>query len=448
MLQRSFSRRDILSGIKSASAVGALGLTGAFALPRPSHAWWVAAIQAAAAVASAIASFTQRGDGGLAAYLASIRELQLETINQLIAVRTQLADLHSKIMQIPEVVEGLLDQKFLQHYQSQLYGAFDEFREVVALRSSSRQLSSDELSAKKLKENRLRERIVETRQTLQNFAAISGGPHAAMIASFIFPIELSARYFIGEPKEVIREAIHQYRSWRSTILDSNNEFSTPRYLAKWLKIEQKRHKDAGDRSQLAWLSLSDGLHEAPLQGADACFSYQEITPGGFPPAWNCERSDPNSYYFSLHCKKLPDKVGSESRIYIQIKKEERLQDGVKIISLRSPYVREYPLIDAKMSHAIRFFQESNYDTDSPPRYMVVPLPCSVTKGPPRPASDRLIVIKADREYLKAQREIESLYDDVEGINEARFRIGLAANAHVIASSLEDRFKDAERYYAT
>ena len=150
--------------LKAGSATGLAGLVCPIGLcmnSSPAHAWFVIVMQAAAAAASLVAQFTKRGDGGLGAYLESIRELQMETLKQLAAIRGDILQLHSEIRKLPQIIEGLLDQNSTNHLEAQLGAAFDEFRECVALRSSKRTLNQSEKLQLIDKQKTLRNRIVE-----------------------------------------------------------------------------------------------------------------------------------------------------------------------------------------------------------------------------------------------------------------------------------------------
>jgi hypothetical protein len=180
------NRRRFLSSI-AYPAAGALGvLDGRPVYVRPATAWIVAAVQIAAAFASIVSKFAERSDGGLSALLTSIRNLQLETINLLVQIRQSLAEISIEIRRLPGQIDGLLDAKFLQQYEAELFGAFREFQECVAARSSTRQLTDTEIETLKLKQRRLRDRIVEARQTLQSFNSIAGLPHSALLSVFIY----------------------------------------------------------------------------------------------------------------------------------------------------------------------------------------------------------------------------------------------------------------------
>jgi hypothetical protein len=87
------------------------------------------------------------------------------------------------------------------------------------------------------------------------------------------PIELSARYFIGEQKEIIHEAIQQYHFWRSLVLDGDNLYSTVSYVNKWIDTERQRF----DRARKASPIASELLAAIPLSRQD-CFTYSEYRP--------------------------------------------------------------------------------------------------------------------------------------------------------------------------
>ncbi len=139
------NRRDFLRGTTVTGAATVVPPVGLLFNSTEANAFvWFGVIMIAAAAASTVSAFTNRGDGGLGAYLASIRELQLETLQQLTAIRGDIVKLHAEIREIPEKIEGLLDQTSTNLLEAQLGAAFDEFRECVALRSTARPLTERE----------------------------------------------------------------------------------------------------------------------------------------------------------------------------------------------------------------------------------------------------------------------------------------------------------------
>ncbi len=230
-----------------------------------------------------------------------------------------------------------------------------------------------------------------------------------MLSGFVLPVELSARYFVDEPKEVIREALNGYREWRSTILSESNPTSTVKLISKWSGKSEKRLESA-KATPLGKVLLTP----IGTEGVD-CFGYREH---------DCFRS--------LSCEE-----GEESRLYVSTELTNETKSGAKVLSLDKRAVEIEAFTLAELIKIARKFPDTPADLTM----------CHTTDGPVLKAPiRRLANIKNSDRYKDFEKQLATFNDDLLLINEARANVAFGVSAHTIALNLEAHIAKAEELY--